>query len=113
MTVFVPSRLVRLAFFTLAAGCAGFVSTEATAITLVFLVILAAWCRGPIRLELVLAGMAAFAARHSGGNWAGFQAAFFVLLPLVVAMGGLYVMSRAVFGPREDRYKSRRGCRTW
>ena len=113
MTLFIPSRLVRLALFTVSAGCAGLISAEATAITLVVLVILAACCRGPIRLELVFAGMAALAARHSGGNWDGFQAAFFVLLPLVVAMGGLYVMSRAVFGPREDRYNFRRRRRMW
>lgn len=113
MTVFVPSRLARLAFFTVAAGCAGFISAEAMAVTLAILITLAACCRDPIRLELVFAGMAAFAARHSGGTWHGFQAALFVLLPLVVAAAGLYVMARAVFGPRADPYKSRRRGRTW
>lgn len=100
MTLLIPARLVRLAFFTLSAGCAGFISAEWMALTLAVLVILAASCRGPIRLELVLAGMSALAARYSDGNWEKFKAVFFMLLPLVIAMAGLYVMSRAVFGPR-------------
>ena len=106
MTLFIPGRFVRLAFFTLAAGGAGFLSAEATAMTLCFLVILAACCRGPIRVELVFAGIAAFAARYSGGKIEGFREGVFAILPLIIALGGFYVMSRAVFGPRRDRFDS-------
>ena len=113
MTLFVPARLVRLAFFTLAAGCAGFISAEATAITLCSLAILAACCRGPIRFELVLAGIAAFATRYSGGDWEKFKAVILAILPLVIALAGLYVTCRAVFGPRRHRYHSWPRCSRW
>ena len=113
MTLLIPSRIVRLVFFTLSAGCAGLISPEATAVMLCLLVMLAACCRGPIRLELVLAGMAAIAARYSGGNFEGFKAAFLILLPLVVAMGGWYIMSGALFGPRRERYQSSGRCSRW
>lgn len=113
MTVFIPGRVVRLVFFTLSAGCAGLLSAEATAVTLCVLVLLAACCRGPIRLELVLAGMAAFAARYSGGEWEMFKKCFLALVPLVVALGGWYIMSRAAFGPRPDRSWSYRRNRRW
>jgi hypothetical protein len=108
MTLLIPARLVRLAFFTLSAGCAGLLSAEWTALTLAILVLLAASCRGPIRLELVLAGMTALAARYSEGNWEKFKAVFLIILPLVIAMAGLYVMSRTVFGPRNFRNPYRR-----
>src|SRR5437764_538376 len=103
MTLLIPARLVRLAFFALSAGCAGLISAEVTAVTLCVLVMLAACCRGPVRLELVLAGMTALAARYSEGHWEKFQVSFFMILPLVIAMAGLYVMSRTVFGPRSYR----------
>jgi hypothetical protein len=103
MTLFIPGRIVRLAFFTLSAGCAGFISAEATAMTLCGLIIVAACCRRAMRLELVLAGMAAFAARYSGGTLRGFETILFALLPLIIAMGGLYLMVSKVFGPRDPR----------
>jgi len=103
-----------LALFTLSAGCAGFLSAEATAVTLGVLVLFAACCRGPIRLELVLAGIVALAARYSGGDWEMFKKCFFALMPLVIAMGGWYITSRAVFGPRRHRHCScRRRGRWW
>lgn len=113
MTLFIPSRFVRLTFFTVAAGGSGFLSAEATAMTLCFLVILAACCRNPIRLELVFAGVAAFAARRSGGDLGAFKAALISLLPLVIALGGLYILSRAVFGRREHHYEPSRRPRDW
>lgn len=113
MTLFIPGRLVRLAFFTLSAGCAGLLSAEATAVTLCILVLLAACCRGPIRLELVLAGMVALAARYSGGDWQTFKKCLFALLPLVIALSGIYVMARGALGPRHHRFCTCRRCRGW
>jgi ribose/xylose/arabinose/galactoside ABC-type transport system permease subunit len=113
MTLLIPSRIVRLAFFTLSAGCAGFISAETTAMTLCVLVIIAACCRHPVRLELVLAGIAAFAARYSGGTIQGFQTAMFILLPLIIALGGLYLMARTVFGPPSHDRRAYRNGRRW
>lgn len=114
MTIFIPSRIVRLMFFALSAGCAGLISAEATAMTLCVLVIVAACCRHPVRLELVLAGMAALAARYWGGTMQGLQTAMFILLPLIVAMGGLYLMVRKVFGPsRHDSHAFHRNRNRW
>jgi len=98
--------MVRLAFFTMAAGCAGFISAEATATTLSVLVILAACCRGSIRMELVFMGIAAFAARYSGGKIEGFKEGLYAVLPLIIALGGLFFMSRTIFGPRRERLDS-------
>lgn len=103
MTRFIPSRIVRLVFFALSAGCAGLISAEATALTLCALAIVAACCRHPLRLELVVAGLAAFAARHSGGTIQGFQATCFAALPLFIALGAMYFMVRRIFGPRDHR----------
>ena len=114
MRLFIPSRVIRLTFFTLVAGVAGFISAEATAMTLCFLMILAACCRHPIRLELVFAGAAAFAARRSGGDFSALQASLSVLLPLVVALCGLSIMSRGLFGPQEHHLETRRpGRNLW
>lgn len=113
MILFVPARLVRLAFFALAAGCAGLISAEVTATTLCCLVVLAACCRGPVRLELIFAGVAGFAARQSGGDLAAFKAILIMVSPLVIALGGLYLMSRAVLGPRRHPWSSDRRQRLW
>ena len=104
MIFFIPSRIIRLIFFTLAAGGGGLISAEATALTLCLLVLLAACCRSPIRLELILMGIVAFAARYSQGDLAIFKATIITILPLFVMMGGLYLMGRAVFRPRSRRH---------
>ncbi|MBI4657911.1 MAG: hypothetical protein HY735_03520 [Verrucomicrobia bacterium] len=113
MTVFIPGRLVRLAFFTVAAAGAGLHSAEATATTLCILAMYAACCRSPRRLELVFSAVAAFAARYSGGDLATFKAGFLWLLPVVIAFGGLYAIGHFAFGSRGHRDESWRGRRSW
>lgn len=99
MTLYLPSRLIRLAFFTLSAGCAGLISAEATAFTLCAIMMVAACCRGSIRVELVLTSVVAFAVRYSGPDLGRFKAVVFAVLPLVLALAGIYIIVRSAFGP--------------
>jgi hypothetical protein len=113
MFLLVPCGLIFGFYFVVAVGLAALLSAKAAAMMLCVLVPLAIFCRGRVRLVLVMASLLAVAARYAVGGWGEVEQSLSPILPLVITLGGVYLIVRSLLGPRRHRCCTCQRGRDW